>query len=313
MIIVNLDIPIENFVVATSGGADSLCLSLLAHEFAIFHGLDMYSVFVDHKLREESSTEILPIIKILEERGIRSIVLEWNHEDHITGSLESRARAARYRLLTNFCATKNIETILVAHHMLDQWETFMMRLSRGSGLTGLCSMRTSSINNGIKIIRPLLKYTREDVIETLHDKFGIHEYLHDPMNDDETYERVRFRKLHDTFCKYGLGALNVDKSISRLQRAEGCLEEISQKAFEKMFDGSYIEMAAFVREHLEIRTRIIKKVVEAVIGTGRIISYSLLERIALAVSLDDFKSTNIAGCVFRKDKSKNIRIFIEQR
>ncbi|MDR0553030.1 MAG: tRNA lysidine(34) synthetase TilS [Holosporales bacterium] len=311
-----MNIPIENFVVATSGGADSLCLALLAHEFAVSHSVDMYAVFVDHKLRDESSSEILPIIKVLSEKNIKSEVLVWDHEAFTVGNLENRAREARYNLLINFCKLKKIKVLLVAHHLLDQWETFMMRLSRGSGLTGLCSMKHILVNNEIDIIRPLLNYTREDIIETLHNKFGICEYVCDPMNDDEAYERVRFRKGYKTFSKYGLDMHNTSTSISRLQRAESCLDEIAQKAFEEMFEETfsswYIKREPFIKSHLEIQTRIIKKAIERM-GNNKIISYSLLERAALAISSNNFKAINIARCVFRKDKTKNIKVYIEQR
>ena len=45
---------------------------------------------------------------------------------------------------------------MTAHHLYDQWETFMMRLSKGSGLTGLCSIRSCIKTDYGQLIRPFL-------------------------------------------------------------------------------------------------------------------------------------------------------------
>ena len=58
-------------------------------------------------------------------------------------------------MLLNFCKNKNIKTILTAHNLEDQVETFLMRLSRGSGLKGLSSMNyLSRISRQISLCRP---------------------------------------------------------------------------------------------------------------------------------------------------------------
>ena len=58
-------------------------------------------------------------------------------------------------MLLNFCKNKNIKTILTAHNLEDQVETFFIRLSRGSGLTGLSSMQPiSKLNKSVNLSRP---------------------------------------------------------------------------------------------------------------------------------------------------------------
>ena len=62
------------------------------------------------------------------------------------------ARINRYNLLTNYCRDNSILYLFVAHHKDDQIETFLIRLSRGSGVQGLSSMKkVSKINSNIKI------------------------------------------------------------------------------------------------------------------------------------------------------------------
>ncbi len=145
----------NNFVVGLSGGADSLCLTLLINEYVKIHNYKLVACIVDHKLRKESSTEILPIIEILKNNNIEYKVLVWEH-NNINTKIELLARQARYELLYNFCKTINCNCLCTAHHALDQWETFFMRLSRGSGIRGLSSISQISNYKDIKLLRPLL-------------------------------------------------------------------------------------------------------------------------------------------------------------
>ena len=56
---------------------------------------------------------------------------------------------------------------MTGHHKDDQIETFLIRLSRGSGVQGLSGMRTlSSLNNDTKIFRPLLEISKKELIFT---------------------------------------------------------------------------------------------------------------------------------------------------
>ena len=72
--------------------------------------------------------------------------------------MQGEARKIRYDQLINFCKKKKIKTIITAHNLEDQVETFLIRLSRGSGLTGLSSMKTlSKLNKDIYLYRPLLE------------------------------------------------------------------------------------------------------------------------------------------------------------
>lgn len=318
MIIHNINVPKDkNFIVAISGGADSFCLALLANIFAKQNGLTMTAVFVDHKLRSESGDEFLPIIDTLNKNGIKNTILTWNHDKNIGGNLEKKAREARYKLLTDFCKENNINTILTAHHALDQWETFFMRLSRGSGMSGLCSMRERSKYMGVDVIRPLLIYSPEDIKETLREKFGVSHYVIDPMNKDESYERVRWRHRYELFSnEYNLNSEKIGMSISRMQKADNCLDEIANKSFESCFTQGYIDVNIFKKLHSELQIRVLKKIIEhvsAINKSTRTISYSLLNRVCEKMIEQNFTAINIAGCVFRRDKTKNIKVIVEKR
>jgi tRNA(Ile)-lysidine synthetase-like protein len=302
------------FVVGLSGGPDSLCLTLLSSIYAKAKSIDLYAGIVDHKLRPESSTEILPIIDILKDFDIKYRVLVWEHEKDISGNLEKKAREARYKLLYEFTKTIGGNALLTAHHSLDQWETFFMRLSRGSALKGLSSIRPTSCLNDIKLIRPLLDFTREDIKETLHNRFGITEYVNDPMNKQIKYERVFWRESYNELSnKYNMSLQNINKVVERIQRADDCLNSLALKYTNAIFNDDYINREQFTKINIELQIRILDNVIHTVSSTNQIISNTLLERTAKEITDSNFKATNLAGVVLKKDRTKNIRVYKENR
>ena len=92
------------------------------------------------------------------------------------------------------CIKNKIKTIITAHHQDDQIETFLIRLSRGSGIQGLSSMnQVSKLDKSIKILRPLLSDKKKELIKISTKVFGT--YIVDPSNKDSKFLRVKMRKL----------------------------------------------------------------------------------------------------------------------
>ena len=112
--------------VAVSGGADSMALALLAHEWTKARQGRIEAITVDHGLRPESKAEAQLTAARLQAAGIRCRVLAWAGDKPRTG-LQAAARRARYRLLTGWCARAGVLHLLVAHHASDQAETVVLR------------------------------------------------------------------------------------------------------------------------------------------------------------------------------------------
>lgn len=307
---------INNFnrcVIGLSGGADSLCLTLLMNEYAKFFQKEIFACIVDHKLRPESSTEIIPIISILEKQRINYKILIWKHEQ-ITSNIENKARIARYNLLYNYCKELNSEFLMTAHHALDQWETFFMRLSKGSSLKGLSAIKSVSNFRDIKLIRPMLNFSPEDIKETLKNRFGIMNYVNDPSNNSVEFERVRWRKAHKTLSEvYKLDLENVGKSIKRLQAANECLDKIAENSIAEVFNNQYIDIKKFKNIPLELQIRILNLLIDQYSSKKEIVSYSLLVRVCKQICQKDFVATNLSGLVLRRDRTKNVKVYKEER
>lgn len=175
-----------------SGGADSLALLFQLDAFLRPQGRRVIALTVDHGLRPESRDEAEYVAKLAAERQIEHHILTWEGEKPEKG-IEEAARTARYGLLCGWCRDNGVGTLAVAHHLLDQAETFFMRLQRGSGLNGLCGMAPLSEKNGVRLIRPFLQVHPERLKEFLREH-GV-SWAEDPSNRCDDYLRVRVRKF----------------------------------------------------------------------------------------------------------------------
>ncbi|MGK2911060.1 MAG: tRNA lysidine(34) synthetase TilS [Sphingobium sp.] len=169
--------------VAVSGGPDSMALLWLAQ--AAFPG-QVEAATIDHGLRAASADEAAMVAAYCEGRGIAHRILR--PDSPITGNLQSAARNVRYMLLETWRQAQSLDWLLTAHHADDQLETVLMRLNRGSGVSGLAGVRARS---GV-ILRPLLGWRKEE-LEALAEGRGI-PFVHDPSNADDRFDRAALRK-----------------------------------------------------------------------------------------------------------------------
>ena len=204
--------------VGVSGGADSLCLALLAGRWAAQRGGQVSALSVDHGLRPESKAEVAQVGKWLRPKGIDHHVLNWRGAKPATG-VQAAARDARYRLMGDWCRKAGVLHLLVAHTEDDQAETFLLRLGRGSGWEGLAAMAAVRETPDVRILRPLLGVAKTDLQAAL-GACG-QDWTEDPSNRDQTFARVRVRQaMRDG----GLEAAVLARSARRFGRARQALE-----------------------------------------------------------------------------------------
>ena len=141
----------KRFVVAISGGPDSLALAALSNIFSHKKKFKFFFVLIDHGIRKNSSKEASEVKKLLKKHSIQLKIIKNNKK--IFKNFQKSARDIRYKLLSDYCKKNNAKSLLVAHHQDDQVETFLIRLSRGSGVEGLSSMsELSKIKGNINLI-----------------------------------------------------------------------------------------------------------------------------------------------------------------
>ena len=128
-----------HIAVAVSGGADSLCLALLAGRWAKRMDGKATALTVDHGLRDQSAEEALQVGRWLHSEGMDHDILDWQGPKPKTG-IQAAARAARYGLMQAWCREQEVLHLALAHTQDDQAETFLLRLGAGSGADGLAAM-----------------------------------------------------------------------------------------------------------------------------------------------------------------------------
>lgn len=176
--------------VAVSGGGDSLGLLLLAAR--TFPGR-VTALTVDHGLRAAAAAEAAGVAAHCAALGVPHTTLRWEG-DKPRGNLQAAARAARYRLMADWCAAHGIALLLTAHHADDQAETLLMRLQRGSGSAGLAGIRAvRPLAPGVTLLRPLLG-VRRAALAAMVAAAGWTP-VDDPSNADPRFDRTAARAL----------------------------------------------------------------------------------------------------------------------
>ncbi len=289
----------KRIAVAVSGGADSLCLTLLAYTWAKANKVQLLAVTVDHGLRPESAAEADFVHKLLTQKGVLHTTLVWTGKKPTT-RVEEKAREERYHLLTDWCRENEIGVLLLAHHQDDQAETFLQRLIRSSGVDGLAGMQPRMTREGVELWRPLLDFSRAEIQDTMRDSF--HQiWVEDPSNQSLEYERVRLRQFQSELDKTGLTTAAIALSAKRLLRARQALEQITKDFWQNYVlrheaGFVFIDSRDFERLPQEIALRILSNAFVFVGNTA--------PRLAQIETLYDALPcrTTLCDCLFIKNK-----------
>jgi len=203
---------------------------------------------------------------------------------------------------------------MTGHHRDDQIETFLIRLSRGSGIQGLSSMnKISSLNKTTKLFRPLLDEKKEDLVFLAKYYFG--KIFKDPSNTNQKYLRTKIRNLIKRFEKSGIKPDRIINSINNLASTRDTLnfyiQRIEKGCLTKKDNKISINLKNFFLENNEIKLKIfsncIKKVSKNYYPPRAKKILNLLNKIE---SNQKIKAT-LGGCIINKDK-KNVTISKEE-
>jgi len=224
------NLPIKkNFIVAVSGGPDSLALSFLAKIYSIKKSVNIKYFIVDHKLRKNSTLEAKYVKKKLTNFSIKLNILTWKGIKP-KKNIQSIAREKRYKLLADIAKRYKINNILLGHHLDDLFENFFIRILRGSGLKGLISFDRETHKNQVNLIRPLIKIDKEDLIYITNYIFGT--YIKDPSNENDNFKRVKVRNFLKQLSLEGLDRKKFFLTIKNLKFANENIQFYIKKNFE---------------------------------------------------------------------------------
>lgn len=241
----------DYIVVGVSGGSDSVALLDL-----LLNSIDHSKIVVahvNHHVRIESDIEEEYLKKFCLERNI--IFETTKFLEYKENNFENEARKRRYKFYENLLLKYNSKFLFLAHHGDDLIETVMMKIVRGSNLTGYSGIKEITNKKNYFIIRPLLKFTKEDIIT--YNKENNLVYFNDRTNEDTNYTRNRYRKtilpllkkedplVHLKFLKYSNILQEYDSYITKI-----CQDLIIKKYQDKIKINDFKEEDPFIQKNI---------------------------------------------------------------
>lgn len=160
----------KKYLLALSGGADSVCLLLILKQL----GYSIEAVHCNFHLRgEESDRDEQFCVSFCEKQQVPLHLIHFDTREYAALhhlSIEMAARELRYHYFAALCRDLQSDGVCVAHHQDDSVETVLLNLIRGTGVHGLTGIAPLSIlESDLKVIRPLLCMTRDEIEQFLQD------------------------------------------------------------------------------------------------------------------------------------------------
>ena len=292
----------KKFVVAVSGGPDSLALTALTKAVNSEKKLRFFYVLVNHNIRKNSFLEANKIKRLLKKNHIHLNIL--NNKSQIKKNIQSEARKIRYDLLIKFCKKKKTKVLMTAHHLDDQVETFFIRLSRGSGLTGLSAMqKLTKLNREILLLRPLLNVQKKNLTKISKMAFG--GFIQDPSNKNVKFLRTRVRSLKRPLNKIGITYEQIIKSINNLSSSKETLDhyytKISNELILKKNNQITINLTTFKTLKSDIKYRLINDSIKRLKNNYYNPRSKKTQNLIKSIESKNFKKSTLAGCIFLKN------------
>jgi len=212
-------------LLAFSGGVDSSALFFMLVE----KDIEFDIAIVDYGVREASKDEVAyakELAKIYKKKVfLKSVKLK-------SSNFEKNARDERYSFFTEIIEENSYDTLLTAHHLGDKLEWFFMMFVRGAGAVELSGFSLRETYKSYQIIRPLIDYTKEELLEYL--KCKNEKYFIDESNFDKKYERNYFR---ESFSEPLLGKYKdgIRRSFEALEKDKEILVKNSYKKIKELY------------------------------------------------------------------------------
>jgi tRNA(Ile)-lysidine synthase len=302
--------------VAVSGGADSVALALLLRDWCGAR-IALTALTVDHGLRDESAHEAQQVAAWMAAQNIPHRILTWE-EGHARRGLPSSphadARAARYRLLIDWCRAAKVPAVCTAHHADDQVETFLMRLARGSGLEGLSAIRAREDTEGIVLLRPLLGFPKAVLLDTCRARGQA--WVEDSSNLNPAFTRARFRRAREFLAAEGLSDERLLATVGHLQRAQDAIDfavaNLEQRVQRDQSGACVIAADELMTAPSEVGLRLLSRLLSTVAGQAYGPRFDSLSNLYARLGGATHLRVTLHGCVISRI-GESVRIAAETR
>lgn len=234
----------KHYLVALSGGADSVCLLLLLKEL----GYQIEAVHCNFLLRGDESYRDENFVKELcEKKGIELHTIHFDTNTYAEThkiSIEMAARELRYRYFEQLRKDIGADGICVAHHQNDSVETILINLLRGTGIHGLSGIKPRNGN----ILRPLLSVSKNDIEEWLQEQQQ--DYVTDSTNllADVVRNKLRINVIPQLEAINASAKENILKTAQHISEAILIYDEYTNQALQRLIINNTIEIERLKQE-----------------------------------------------------------------
>tara|TARA_Y100000996_G_scaffold412780_1_gene399635 strand:+ start:707 stop:1732 length:1026 start_codon:yes stop_codon:yes gene_type:complete len=292
----------SNFIVAVSGGPDSLALAFLTKIYSIKYRLNCKYFIIDHKLRKESTLEARTVQKKLKDFNIKLEILTWKGKKPIR-NIQAIARKKRYELLFSKCKSLKIKNLILGHHLDDMYENFFIRMIRGSGLKGLVSFEKKAEVNNVNLIRPLIKFNKEDLV--FISKYVFNFFIKDPSNENLEFKRIQIRKILKEFQNHGFDKDKFFLTLKNLRASNRAIlfyveQNKNLNSFYKKDKNELIISINFFNQPYEIVFRSFTDLIKLVGGKYNAVRGKKIDHILKKIKDNSLNKATLGGCVIKK-------------
>lgn len=222
----------DTIVIGCSTGPDSMCLLDLLLKLRQKYDLQLICAHVNHNIRKQSEEEEKFIEDYCEKNHL--MLEKLKIEKYSDDNFHNEARNIRYHFFEEVVSKYQANYLMTAHHGDDLIETILMRMVRGSNLSGYSGFHKEIDMENYKIIRPLIYYTKQELEE--YDSMNQVPYFIDESNQKMKYTRNRYRKNILPFLKEEEEEVHLRflKFSETLEGAYQYIEKERNRAFKKV-------------------------------------------------------------------------------
>ncbi len=243
-------------IVSCSGGPDSMCLLSLVLEYKDSKNLNIVCAHVNHKKREESEEEEKYVENFAEKNNI---IFELLTNLEFKDNFQADASKKRQNFLKTLQEKYKASTIMTAHHGDDLVETVLMRITRGSNISGYKGFSVIETFESYNVIKPLIYINKEQILE--YNKNNSIKYFIDKSNESEDYTRNRYRKkilpslkeehenIHNKYLVFSEKLNEYDTFVKKYIDSKNIIKD------------NKINLVTFKDEENFIRNRVIEKII----------------------------------------------------
>ena len=270
----------SRLLIGLSGGADSVALLQLAHDA----GKAAAAVHVNHGLRGAASDGDEAFARgLCDALKVPLLVYRAEPPEHPG---EGWAREARYAFFRQAMEATGADALALAHHRDDQAETVLLHLLRGSGLNGLGGMAQDAHVNGLRIVRPLLDCSRDELRQWLRQRGQV--WREDESNQDARYLRNALRlDVLPMLERLAPGvSARLAETAALLRADEAVLHAQTMRFLDQHMQGRALPLAPLQAEMPAMQRRILRAWHQCQCGVGEERSLSAQQTEALRALID---------------------------